>query len=192
MILAKGTARFIKTEQKRKMNGAPAVNGLYMPEKGICLKSTRAGEKRWEAGQMRKHNSEGYSDLTAYGALSKIEKEEKAVCRTAAFRPLVYICSPYAGDIEKNTKNARRYSRFAVMKNAIPFAPHLLMPQYMDDKTERRLAMLMNSVFIGKCDELWVFGSNISNGMAYEIEKAEKMGKAIRYFTEDLKEAGRR
>lgn len=137
---------------------------------------------------MRKHNSEGYVDPTAYGALSKIEKEEKVIRRTAAFRPLVYICSPYAGDIEKNTKNARRYSRFAVTRNAIPFAPHLLMPQYMDEKTERWLAMLMNSVFIGKCDELWVFGDHISNGMAYEIEKAENMGKVIRYFMEDLKE----
>ena len=137
---------------------------------------------------MRKHNNEGYLDLTAYGALSKIEKGEKAIRRTAAFRPLVYICSPYAGDIEKNTKNARRYSRFAVTRNAIPFAPHLLMPQYMDEKTERWLAMLMNSVFIGKCDELWVFGNVISDGMSYEIEKAENMGKVIRYFTENLKE----
>lgn len=137
---------------------------------------------------INKFNSEGYRDLTAYSALSNIEQKEKAACRTAAFRPLVYICSPYAGDIEKNTKNARRYSRFAVTKNAIPFAPHLLMPQYMDDKTERSLAMFMNSVFIGKCDELWVFGGHISNGMAYEIEKGENMGKIIRYFTEELEE----
>lgn len=140
---------------------------------------------------MRKHNNEGYRDLTAYGALSKIEKEERSVRRTASFRPVVYICSPYAGDIEKNIQNARRYCRFAVTENVIPFAPHLLMPQYMDEKKERYLAMLMNIVFIGKCDELWVFGDHISNGMAYEIEKAENMGKVIRYFMDDMKEASK-
>lgn len=41
---------------------------------------------------------------------------------------LVYICSPYAGDIENNTAKAKKYSRFAVESRAIPFAPHLLMP----------------------------------------------------------------
>ena len=58
-----------------------------------------------------KRNSEGYPDPTAYEALSLIEKEERAL---RAFRPIVFICSPYAGDIEKNVKAARDYCRFAV------------------------------------------------------------------------------
>jgi hypothetical protein len=77
-----------------------------------------------------KRNSEGYPDPTAYEALSLIEKEERAL---RAFRPIVYICSPYAGDIEKNVKAARDYCRFAVDKGFIPVAPHLLFPQFMDD-----------------------------------------------------------
>ena len=44
-----------------------------------------------------KYNSEGYSDPTAYSALSSIENETRAL---RAFRPIVYICSPFAGDIE--------------------------------------------------------------------------------------------
>ena len=43
-----------------------------------------------------------------------------------------------------------------------------------DDSKERELAMFMNMVLLGKCNELWVFGSTISNGMAQEIEKAKK------------------
>lgn len=46
----------------------------------------------------------------------------------------------------------------------------------------------MNKVFLGKCDELWVFGNSITLGMSEEIEQAEKMRKKIRYFTEDLQE----
>ena len=45
-------------------------------------------------------NAEGYVDPTAYGAFCSIEKEEKTL---RAFRPIVYICSPYAGDVENNT-----------------------------------------------------------------------------------------
>lgn len=106
----------------------------------------------------------------------------------SADRPLVYICSPFSGDIEGNTKKAREYSRFAVDQSAIPLAPHLLLPQFMSEQTERELAMFMDMVLLGRCDEIWVFGSNISNGMAAEIEIAKQKNMKIRYFTEDLKE----
>ena len=79
-----------------------------------------------------KRNAEGYNDPTAYEALTLIEKEEHAL---RAFRPIVYICSPYAGDIDRNVKAAQNYSRFAVDKGFIPIAPHLLFPQFMDRRS---------------------------------------------------------
>lgn len=135
-----------------------------------------------------KFNSKGYSDPTTYKALTNIEKEEKAVKQT--YRPLVYICSPFAGDTEGNIEKARRYSRFAVRNACIPFAPHLLFPQFLDDAVpaERSLAMFMNMVLLGKCEQLWVFGGTISAGMEAEIEKAEKKNMPIRYFTEQCEE----
>ena len=132
-----------------------------------------------------KFNSEGYFDPTTYEALSNVEREEKA----ARYRPLVYICSPFSGDISDNIENARRYSRFAVDQKAIPLAPHLLFPQFMDEDTERELAVFMDMVLLGRCKEVWVFGSHISDGMAAEIEKAKRKQIKIRYFTEDCKEA---
>lgn len=135
-----------------------------------------------------KFNAEGYYDPVTYKALSRIEKEERAARKAASFKPVVYVCSPYSGDIERNTANARMYSRFAVAKNTIPFAPHLLLPQYISEDHERGLAMFMNKVFLGKCDELWVFGNKITDGMEEEIELAGKMRKKIRYFSEDLQE----
>ena len=59
-----------------------------------------------------KYNNEGYPDPTAFGALSSIENETRAL---RAFRPIVYICSPFAGDIEKNVVAARTYSSRARM-----------------------------------------------------------------------------
>ena len=133
-----------------------------------------------------RYNSEGYKDLVPQMAIAEIEKAERKELHK--WRPLVYICSPFSGDIEGNTQKARDYSRFAVDQGAVPLAPHLLLPQFMSEKTERELAMFMDMVFLGRCEQLWVFGSNISNGMAAEIEKAKQKKMKIRYFMEDCME----
>lgn len=136
---------------------------------------------------MFKYNSEGYHDPTASEALTRIHKEEKAA-KKAAYLPLVYICSPYAGDIENNVSNAKKYSRFAVDNNALPLTPHLLYPQFMNDDTERDKAALINYVLLGKCSELWVFGGVVSTGMAYEICVARKRKMKIRWFNHAMEE----
>ena len=133
---------------------------------------------------MNIYNSEMYPDPTAYHALTKIQKEEKA----SRYRPLVYICSPYSGDIAGNTEKAIKYCRFAVDNNAIPLAPHLLFPQFMDEERERDLAIFMDMVLIGRCEQLWVFGETITAGMQAEINKANKKGIKIRRFTDLYRE----
>lgn len=134
-----------------------------------------------------KFNAEGYPDPTAYEALTAVEQEEKAA---KAFRPLVYICSPYSGNIENNIKSARRYSRFAVEMGYIPFTPHLLYPQFLDDSNpaERSLGLFFGNVLMAKCAEVWVFGSYISPGMNAEIERAKRKKYTIRYFSDDCRE----
>ena len=94
--------------------------------------------------RISKFNHEGYYDPTTYRAFKNIEKDEK---RKARFRPLVYICSPYAGgNKEKNIANAQRYCRFAVDSGCLPLAPHLYFPQFMDDSDghDHNTAMFMN------------------------------------------------
>ncbi len=103
---------------------------------------------------------------------------------------VVYICSPYAGDTKTNTENAKRYSRYAVDAGVTPFAPHLLLPLYMKEESERGMALYMDLVFLSRCDELWVFGKTISSGMQAEIDHATKLGMRVRYFTENLIEGG--
>ena len=134
-----------------------------------------------------KYNSEGYPDPTAYEALTSIENETRAL---RAFRPIVYICSPFAGDIEKNVAAARAYSRFAVKRGYIPIAPHLLFPQFLNDADpdERELGLFFGNAIMSKCSEVWVLGSRISSGMKAEIRRAKWKNYRLRYFTEDLKE----
>lgn len=132
-------------------------------------------------------NKEGYPDPTPHEALRNIEKEERKVSGLG-FRPVVYICSPFRGDVQKNIENARRFCRFAIYKGAIPFAPHLLYPQFMDDCNgeERKLALFMGQVMLDKCAEVWVFGNEISSGMAGEISRAQEKGKRIRRFDTEV------
>ena len=137
---------------------------------------------------VNKFNSEGYYDPTPYEALTNILREER---KDRSYRPLVYVCSPYAGKVDMNLENARKYSRFAVDRGYIPVTPHLYLPQFMSEETERDLIMFMDIVLLSKCAELWVFGNEISPGMSIEIDRANRKAQPIRYFTEDLKEVTR-
>ena len=138
---------------------------------------------------INKFNAEGYHDPTPHKALSNITREEKAAAK-AAFKPLVYICSPFSGDIENNNKRTRAFCRFALDKGNIPLAPHLMFPQFMDDSLgeDRQTAMFMNLVLLSKCAQLWVFGSVRSEGMQQEIKWAKRRHMTIRHFTEELEE----
>ena len=129
-----------------------------------------------------KRNAEHYADPTAYEAIRNAEPPR------FPFRPVVYICSPYAGNIEANVRKAREYCRYAKDQGCIPLAPHLFLLQFMDERTERELALFMDIAFLSKCAELWVFGDTVSGGMQKEIGYAKRKGKRIRYFTESCKE----
>ena len=104
-------------------------------------------------------------------------------------RPLIFICSPYRGDVDANLEDARRYCRFAVRQGSrmsapcIPFAPHLLFTQFLDDSIahEREEGLAMGIAMLSLCDELWAFGPPTA-GMAQEISEATQMGIPVRRF----------
>lgn len=139
---------------------------------------------------INKYNIEGYCDSTPYEAITNIQQEKMMSKRKDTYLPLVYVCSPYSGDVEDNIRKAKEYSRFVVDSSAIPVTPHLLYPQFMNDNNEkeRRMAMHFNYVLLGKCAELWVFGGVVSSGMAHEICIAKRRKMKIRWFNYSMKE----
>ena len=116
------------------------------------------------------------------------KESESAYMEKKNIPKLVYICSRYSGDKEGNTANATRYSRYAVDEGVVPIAPHLLLPLYLDEATERSKAMEMDLVILGRCDELWVFGREWSEGMKAKIAEAGRRGMRIRHFSEECRE----
>jgi hypothetical protein len=99
-------------------------------------------------------------------------------------RKIVYICSRLRGDVPVNIRNAQKLCRTAVKMGHIPFAPHLLFTQFLDDavEAEREVGISAALQFIDMCDELWVDDSNgISEGMRREIKLADDLKVDIRY-----------
>lgn len=101
----------------------------------------------------------------------------------------IYICSRYKGtarEITKHKQLARIYCRMAWDKGFFPIAPHLYLPQILDDenKTERGAALKLGLKALEACAEVWVFGKKISKGMRGEIERAAELKIPVKYFDE--------
>jgi hypothetical protein len=179
-----GKSQFVKNDEKLFLKNVGAKLGFLVSF--ITYPSGKPGigafQRKERPMGISKYNSEGYYDPTVHEAVRNMEMEQRK------WRPLVYICSPYSGNVEENTQKARGYCRYAVERGAIPIAAHLLFPQFISEATERELAMFMDMVLMGKCEEVWVFGTAISAGMAAEITKAKRRNMRIRYFTEKCEE----
>lgn len=101
---------------------------------------------------------------------------------------IVYIASPFAGDIERNISFAKSAAKYAIGKGVAPYIPHLTLPAVLndDDPKERALGIKLNCEILSRCDELWVFRiRGISSGMKTEIDHAKEKGIPTRFFDID-------
>lgn len=93
----------------------------------------------------------------------------------------VFICSPFGGK-QENLEKAKQYCRQAFEEGFIPFAPHLLYPQFLkDEASEREFGIMAGRQFMRFCDELWYFGDKITDGMKEEITFAALIGIPTKY-----------
>lgn len=95
---------------------------------------------------------------------------------------IVYIASPYAGDVEGNVAFAKAACRLAMEQGDTPVAAHLLYPQMLDDAVpeQRELGLRMGLRLLEACGELWLCGSRVSGGMQEELEAAWRHGIPVR------------
>lgn len=95
---------------------------------------------------------------------------------------LVYIASPYAGDIEKNVAFAKAACRYAAAQGCTLVAVHLMYPQFLDDRVpeEREAGLKMGMRVLAACDEIWLCGERMSAGMKAEEAEAKRLDIPIR------------
>ena len=106
----------------------------------------------------------------------------------------VFICSPFRPrgktkeererDWKRNIDVANKACRYAVDHGCVPYAPHLYFPQFLSeaDPDEREMGILLGLTWLAGCDELWVIGDRISEGMKREISKADEWKIPVKHF----------
>jgi hypothetical protein len=99
---------------------------------------------------------------------------------------LVIIESPYAGDIETNTRYAQLCVRDSLSRGEAPIASHLLytQPNILNDLVpeERMWGIDAGLAWRTKAEASIVYTDiGITNGMRYGIEAAEQSGNPIEY-----------
>jgi len=105
---------------------------------------------------------------------------------------VVYVCHPFRGDVAANRERVRRICA-AVKRDYVPLAPHLILPAYIDEATERDLALEHGLTLLRGADELWVCADPVSEGMAGEIAEARRLRVPVYRIDVDglLSRAGR-
>lgn len=95
---------------------------------------------------------------------------------------LVYIASPYAGEVEKNVAFARAACRYAIEQGYAPIAVHLIYPQLLDDGVQelRKLGLQLGLQVLRVCDEIWICGEQITEGMRGEWKEAKQRQIPVR------------
>lgn len=96
----------------------------------------------------------------------------------------IFVCSPYRGNVRENVTTAQAIARYLVSKGDLPIVPHLYFPQFLDDSIpeQREMGIQFGLELMKDCDAVYVFGSNITEGMRKEIIHATSIGKTIKYF----------
>lgn len=100
---------------------------------------------------------------------------------------VAYICSPL-NDLEKT----RRYARYVLSRGMAPLTPYLysLILNY-GRKEERKLGIESGLSLLWLCNEVWVFGDEITNEMREELKLAETLHIKIKRISKrTLKKIG--
>lgn len=95
----------------------------------------------------------------------------------------VYICSPLGGNIKENLLRVIKYTRYALECGTAPVVPHFYALCVDDNnKKERELGMKAGLSTLWFCDEMWIFGEKITEGMKKEIIFCKNLNIRMKYI----------
>lgn len=96
----------------------------------------------------------------------------------------VYICAPLGGNVKENLDNAILYTKYALKQGVAPVTTHFYA-LCLDDGNpqDRALGMSAGMSLLWFCDEMWVFGDEITKGMKEEIKFCENLRIPVKRFS---------
>ena len=101
----------------------------------------------------------------------------------------IFVCSPYRGDIEGNTKTAASVARILSEAGYMPIVPHLYFPNFLreEDQHERILGIELGIELMKECDKIWIIGTKITTGMEFELETAKELQIPVEMYDKELR-----
>jgi hypothetical protein len=88
---------------------------------------------------------------------------------------VVFVSHPYSSDPAANRKRVAAIARRLALAGHLPLPPQLLFPHFIDEHTERDLALKLCLELLALVDQVRVYGE-FSEGMRLEIREAERLG----------------
>ena len=97
----------------------------------------------------------------------------------------VYICAPLGGNTEESLKKVRRYTEYALRCGTAPVVPHFYA-ECLDDNNpkDREAGLAAGMSLLWLCDEVWVFGDTVTDGMRAELKFCKNLNIRVRKITE--------
>ncbi len=97
----------------------------------------------------------------------------------------VFICAPLGGNVKENLEKVRHYAEYALKCGDTPIVPHYFAEILDDnDPEQRKIGISSSKSLIWKCDECWVFGDVLTEGMKIELQFIKPLNVKVRYFTD--------
>jgi len=96
----------------------------------------------------------------------------------------VYICAPYDGENTRSREKIWGYCLFARERTYAPIAPFLYYPQFMPEFYEKEMQLMRSFALrdLLTCEEVWVFGNEVTPEMEREVSCASSHGINVRFL----------
>lgn len=97
----------------------------------------------------------------------------------------VYICAPLGGNVEDNLQRVKKYTEYALKCGTAPVVPHFYALCLNDSiPKEREIGMAAGLSLLWFCDEMWIFGDEVSEGMRGEIQFCQNLNIRMKKITD--------
>jgi hypothetical protein len=119
-----------------------------------------------------------------YGVITGKKGDFMSIGSSYYDKKLIFVSSPSMESDEGNIEDSRRFCKYVFNCGAVPFAPQLFFPQFLDksDADRRNTIISAGIVVLAECDELWAFGDRISETMRLELKVADGLAIPMKFF----------